>query len=198
MKMKALAFSLAAAAMMSFSACGDKTPQPVDQKQQQIQANNNLPMWIIDPSVEGGIAAVGVAGYSKHGMQVMLPQAEMDARAKLAGKIQTEVSRIQESVMRANQINDMDNFEKAFRQGSAEVVKKIPLSGAKKINHYQAPDGTFYVHMVIQKREVANSIEDMKDIYKEQMEQAHLTRESIDEGMKVLDDMMGELREATE
>ncbi len=192
--------AFAAAAMVMTTGCADKSAglsKEEQQKQEMIKANNSLPDWVLNPQVEGGIAAVGIAGYSKHGMQVMLPQAEMDARAKLAGQIQTEVSRVQKQAMRHNKINDLDDFENVFKQATKEVVKKIPLSGARKVKQYQAPDGTLYVLMVIEKRDVAKEVADMKDTYLEHMKQAKMTRQSLDEGMKVLDDMMKELEEDT-
>lgn len=194
---KSLLLSLLAAMAITFTGCADKSQQSLaeQQKQEQIEATNNLPSWVIDPQVEGGISSVGVAGYSKHGMQIMLPQAEMDGRAKLAGQIQTVVSRIQKQAMRHNKINELDDLENVFKQASKEVIKKMPLSGARKINQFQSTDGTFYVLMVIEKREVANHLNDMKSTYADHMKEAKMTRESLDQGMKVLDDMMKELDE---
>ena len=189
------------ASAVLFSGC--VTSQPVEpktqheKKQEMINVVNNLPSWVLNPKVEGGIASVGMTGYSKHGLQVMLPQAEMDARAKLAGQIQTIVSQLQKKAIRHAQINDVDEFENSFKQATKEVIKKMPLSGATRINMFQAKDGTLYVHTVIQKREVSKYIGDMKDTYKKQMQEAKLSRQNIDEGMKVLDSMMKELDSET-
>ena len=194
---KSLLFVLITATAITFTGCADKSEQSLaeKQKQAQIDANNNLPSWVIDPKVEGGISVVGIAGYSKHGMQIMLPQAEMDGRAKLAGQIQTVVSRVQKQAMRHNKINDLDDLENVFKQASKEVIKKMPLSGARKMNQYQAADGTLYVLMVIEKREVSKHLKNMKSTYEDHMREAKMTRESLDQGMKVLDDMMKELDE---
>jgi hypothetical protein len=192
-----LVLSLIAATTIVFTGCASKSDMSLaeKQKQEQIEANNNLPDWVMDPKVEGGISAVGVAGYSKHGMQIMLPQAEMDGRAKLAGQIQTIVSRIQEQAMRHNKINELDDLENVFKQATKEVVKKVPLSGARKMKQFQGSDGTFYVMMVIEKREVSKHVQDMRSTYEDHMKEAQMTRESLDQGMKVLDDMMKELDE---
>jgi len=189
------------ASAVLFSGCASSQPiapkTPYEKKQEMINVVNNLPAWVLNPKVEGGIASVGMAGYSKYGLQVMLPQAEMDARAKLAGQIQTIVSQLQKKAIRHTQINDMDEFENSFKQATKEVIKKMPLSGATRINMFQAKDGTLYVHTVIQKREVSKYIGDMKDTYKKHMEEAKLSRQNIDEGMKVLDSMMEELDSET-
>ena len=197
MKKSLLVLSLITATAITFTGCADKSAQSLaeQQKQAQIEANNNLPSWVIDPKVEGGISAVGVAGYSKHGMQIMLPQAEMDGRAKLAGQIQTVVSRVQKQAMRHNKINELDDLENVFKQATKEVIKKMPLSGARKMNQFQSSDGTFYVLMVIEKREVSKHLNDMKSTYADHMKEAQMTRKSLDQGMQVLDDMMKELDE---
>jgi len=194
---KSLLLALLAATAITFTGCADKSPQSAaeKQKQDQIEANNNLPSWVMDPKVEGGISAVGVAGYSKHGMQIMLPQAELDGRAKQAGQIQTVVSRVQKQAMRHNKINELDDLENVFKQASKEVIKKMPLSGARKMKQFQAADGTFYVLMVIEKREVSRHLNDMKTTYQDHMKEAQMTRKSLDQGMQVLDDMMKELDE---
>lgn len=178
-----------------FSGCTSTTQPttPNEKKEQMIKVVNDLPSWIVNPKVEGGIAAVGLVGYSKHGLQVMLPQAEMDARAKLAGQIQTIVSQLQKKALRHTKINEIDEFENSFKQASKEVIKKMPLSGAQRINMFQSQDGTLYVHTVIQKREVSQYLGDMKSTYKKHMQDAKISRQNIDEGMKVLDSMMKEL-----
>lgn len=193
MKTKLMLLTASAAAIMFTGCAGNMNTTPQGEKGKMVQINNNLPSWVINPKVEGGIASVGITGYSKHGMEIMMPQAEMDARAKLAGQIQTIVSQVQKKSMRAVKINDIDEFEKSFKNATKEVIKKMPLSGAQRINVFQANDGTLYVHMVIEKREVSKHIGDMKNTYKKHMQEAKISRDNIDEGMKVLDDMMSEL-----
>lgn len=195
MKTKIIVTGMVSAMLFSGCATGG-IPEPKtshEKKQEMVNVVNNLPAWVVNPKVEGGIASVGITGYSKHGLQVMLPQAEMDARAKLAGQIQTIVSRLQKKALRHTKINEIDEFENSFKQASKEVIKKMPLSGAQRINMFQSQDGTLYVHTVIQKREVSEYLGDMKNTYKKHMQEAKLSRQNIDEGMKVLDSMMKEL-----
>lgn len=189
-----ICISLSLVSVVLFTGCGQKEVViPKDKKTQMIESTNSLPSWITNSKIDNGIAAVGLTGYSKHGIEVMLPQAEMDGRVKLAGQIQTIVSDLKEKSLRHNKIDQLDNFETAFKVGSKEVISKIPLSGARRIAMFQAKDGTLYVHMVIEKRAVASNLKNMKSVYKEQMEASDMTRKSIDQGMKVLDDMMNEL-----
>ena len=194
MKKNILGFIGLAIAMVLFTGCGDKEPiTPQEKKAEQIEIAETLPAWVVNPKVEGGIAAVGLAGYSKHGMQVMLPQAEMDGRAKLAGQIQTIVSQLRKKAMRHVKINESDDFENAFNEATKEVIKEMPMSGVRRINMFTAKNGDLYVHMIIEKRAVSEHLNDMKETYKKHMEEAKLTRESLDKGMEVLDDMMKDL-----
>ena len=200
MKTKIIVTMGVASAILMSGCTSSGVPEPKtshEKKQEMVDVVNNLPAWIVNPKVEGGIASVGMTGYSKHGLQVMLPQAEMDARAKLAGQIQTVISQLQKKAMRHVKINEIDEFENSFKSATKEVIKKMPLSGAQRINMFQSKDGTLYVHTVIQKREVSQYMGGMKTTYKQHMEDAKLSRENIDEGMKVLDGMMKELDVAT-
>lgn len=192
---KTIVVTTGVAVAILFNGCANNI-QPTTsngKKQEMVNSVNNLPSWVINPKVEGGIAAIGIAGYSKYGLQVMLPEAELDAKVKLAGQIQTVLSQLQKKALRHTKINDIDEFDNSFKQASKEVIKKMPLSGVQRINMFQSQDGTLYVHMIIQKREVSQYLGNMKNTYKKHMQEAKISRQNIDEGMKVLDSMMKEL-----
>jgi len=191
--------SLVTASVVLFTGCGQTSPQVAKQqhimseKEKNIQAIKNLPQWVINPQSTDGITAVGMAAYSRHGVRVMRPQAEMDARAKLAGQIETMVSRSQKQAMRSVQIADTDDMENVFSQSTKEVIKQIPLSGAVVVNQTIMDNGDYYVQMTIKKRAVVEELDKKQEIYKKNLENSKLTRESIDDGMKVLDKMMEDL-----
>ncbi len=191
--------SLVTASVVLFTGCGQTSPQVAKQqhimseKEKNIKAMQNLPQWVINPQSKDGITAVGMTGYSRYGMKVMRPQAEMDARAKLAGQIETIISRSQKQAMRSVQIADTDDMESIFSQSTKEVIKKIPLSGAVVVNQATLDNGDLYVQMTIKKRAVVEELDKQQEIYKKNLENSKLTRESIDDGMKVLDKMMEDL-----
>lgn len=204
MKIKTSVLATAIIATL-FTGCTDKEPTPDPRtmtKQEKIEhtasAINNAPKWVLTPVVENGIGAVGVARYSAGGMSFMIPQAELDGKAKLAGRIQEEVSRLQEQSKRLVQTKELDAFDNNFKEATEVVVKKIPLSGAKRIKTYMSKEtGELYVLMAIQKRDVATALESQKNLLKAQMEEARMTREAIEEGMKIHDETMAQLRDAT-
>lgn len=204
--MKKFLLSVVCAGLMAsmFSGCAKEeqksAPTAEEQKQAEIdklrESLSDAPSWVIEPIVENGIAAVGAARYSKGGMSYMLPQAEMDAKGKLAARVQEEVSRLQQQSKRLVQTKDLDAYDSNFKEATEIVVKKMPLSGAKRIKTYVAKDGTLYTMVAIMKRDVANYLEDSKNQFKQDMEEAKMTREAIDEGMEVLDGTIAELRDA--
>lgn len=190
------------ASIFLLSGCSNTTPTvqkhqtqqaPLTDKEKMIRSVNSLPQWVVNPTSKDGITAVGMAGYSKYGLRVMKPEAEMDARAKLAGQIQTIISRSQKSAMRLSQVADVDAMDSAFTQSTKEVIKKIPLSGAVIVNQKMVESGDYYVQMVIKKQAVAQELDASKDIYKKKLQKAKLTRASVEDGMKVLDKMIDNL-----
>jgi hypothetical protein len=153
----------------------------------------NLPQWVLNPKSDDGITAVGMAGYSKHGLRVMKPQAEMDARAKLAGQIQTIVSRISKQAIRHSQVANADDMENLFSQTTKEVIEKTPLSGAVIVNQAMVENGDYYVQMVIKNRQVAKELSEQKEAYRKSMEDAKMSRENVRDGMEILDAMIKEM-----
>ncbi len=193
--MKSLLFSTLSISLLLLSGCSQPTPQEraMNLKEQQIQEVNSLPKWITNPQSVDGITAVGMSAYSRHGIRVMKPQAEMDARAKLAGQIQTLISRSQKQALRSVQIENTDDMENIFSQSTEELIKEIPLSGAVIVNQKMTKSGDYYVQMIIKKRELIKEINEDKKIYEQNLKHSKLTREGIEDGMKVLDKMMDEL-----
>lgn len=183
------------AAVMMMTGCADKSEAA---NPNIVQLDPDLPAWVMNPTVDNGIGVAGLSKYSKHGMTVMMPKAETDARMKLAAEIQTEVSALTKKAMRQANINEIDDFEEQFSSVTKQVVKKIPLSGAQRIAMYQdKKTGELWVHMVIQKREIGKFLAENAASVKQQMAEAKMTRERLDDAGKVLDTMIKDLDDET-
>jgi len=178
-----------------FTGCSNKSPStPQEAKKQEVAGQTKeLPSWVQNPKVDNAICAVGIANYSKHGIPAMLPIAQMDARAKLAGKVQTIVSQLKQRAIRKTKLNNIDEFETSFKEVTKEVIKEIPISGAKRVKMYQAKDGTLYILMIIEKKEITQNLKDIKSMY-----EAKQSKEYLNEGMKVIDNMIEELNKEVE
>lgn len=195
--MKMVKFAaIALAGAMALTGCASKSAEAGNDK--TIVNFDDMPAWIGNATVENGIGVVGIAKYSRHGMRIMMPKAEMDGRAKLAAEIQTEVSRLTKGAMRQANINDLDDYEEQMTEATVNLVKKIPLSGAQVIARYQEPkNGDLYIHMVIQKREIGGFIADNAKSVRAQMAEAKMTRERLDSAMNVMDNLVNELNAET-
>lgn len=145
MKNKILSALVVAAISLTFSCI--KQEQPVVKV-----TNHNLegvPHWVLEPGIEDGIAAVGIANPSKGGLRLQIRKAELEARAEIAAIIKTEVTRITKDALRSAEINGEDDVENFFSQATKEVVKNIPLSGITRINIFKGDDGSLYVRMAL-------------------------------------------------
>jgi len=166
---------LAVTALTFSSSCG-KNKKPAE-----VTNNNlsNLPSWVLDPNMPDGVAAVGIASPSKGGIKFQIPAAELDAKANIAATIQSEISRVTKDSLRSASVNNSDDVEQFFAQASKEVVKNLPLSGVKRINIFQANDGTLYVHMILKNEDYSKFLSDSEKSLNSQLKKSALGRENI-------------------
>lgn len=163
-------------------------------KQQDNSALSHLPSWVLDPTVEGKIAAVGMAPKSRGGLQFQIPQAESDSRANIAAQISTEVSRLTKNALREARVAGQDDVENVFSQVTKNVIKKIPLMGAKRINMYKDPaDGALYIHMAVDSDMIANYFKQNKKLFSDSVQNASLSRDRINQAQKAVDGLFKEL-----
>lgn len=165
----------------------------------QTSALSHLPSWVLDPNVEGTIAAVGIAPKSKGGLQFQIPKAEADAQANIAAQISTEVSRLTKNSLREAQIEDVNDVENVFTQATKNLVKKIPISGARRINMYMDPnDRTLYIHMSLDSKMIATYFEQNRNYMKTMVENANLSRDRLNQAQAAVDSLYEELNKELE
>lgn len=173
MKNKIL-IAISIVALTFSSACSKSKPA-------EVKNNNlsNLPSWVLDPNMPDGVAAVGIASPSKGGIKFQIPAAELDAKANIAATIQSEISRVTKDSLRSANVNGTDDVEQFFAQASKEVVKNLPLSGVKRINIFQANDGTLYVHMILKNEDYSKFLNDSEKSMGAQLKKSGLARDNI-------------------
>ena len=160
MKNKILA-TLSIAVLLFSASCAKKT------EKLNINSGNELsglPSWVLDPSVDSGIGAVGIASPSRGGIKFQIPKAELDAKANIAASIQSEISRITKNSLRSAKTNDIDDVEEFFAQATKEVIKNLPLSGIKRLNMFKSKDGSLYIHMVLTKEDYSSFLKNGEKI----------------------------------
>ena len=157
-------------------------------------SDSNLPDWVLDPSIQGKVSAVGIASKTAAGIQLQIAQAEANGRANLATSIQTEVSRITKDATKQVKINGTEQVEQFFAQATQEVVKNLPISGARRVNIFQSPqDGTMYIQMVIDSSIVQQYLKDRVELFSESMKKAGVARETIKETEQSMKSLFNEI-----
>jgi hypothetical protein len=174
--MKRKILLILSALTLTFTFSCSKGSKPAEVKNNNL---SNLPSWVLDPNVADGVAAVGIASPSKGGIKFQIPAAELDAKANIAATIQSEISRVTKNSLRSANVNNSDDVEEFFAQASKEVVKDLPLSGVKRINIFQANDGTLYVHMVLKNEDYSKFLQNSEKSLDARLKKSSLGRENI-------------------
>lgn len=160
---------------------------------------SHLPSWVINPNIDGNIAAVGIASRSRGGLRFQIPQAEADARANIAAQINTEVSRLTKDALRSASISGNEEVESVFSQVTKNIIKKIPLRGAKRINMYKdAQDGNLYIHMSLDNKMILNYLKENKKLFKQAIKANNMTRNHIDQAQEAVNELFTELNKELE
>lgn len=154
---------------------------------------NDLPSWVLDPSVKEGVGGVGIASPSKGGIKFQLPKAELDAKANIAATIQSEISRVTKNALRSAKVNENDDVEEFFAQASKEVVKNLPMSGVKRLNIFKSEDGTLYVHMVLTKDDYSKFLENSQKNLEASLAKSKLSRDNINRSQAATKELFDEL-----
>jgi hypothetical protein len=200
--MKKLSIMLLASISL-LQSCGEtKKTQEQSFKDTGKLTQLNLPEWVIDPSIEGKIASVGIAPKTVGGIKMQIAQAESDAVANMAAQIQTSVSRITKESMRragvATEVKSSEAVDQYFAQATKSVVKDVPISGAKRKNIYQSPsDGTLYIQMVIEPSAIKEYLISMADTLAGGMKDFGVTQKTISQTENSMKDLFSELEVST-
>jgi hypothetical protein len=164
-------------------------------KNNKTQNIADLPEWVVDPSkdVNDGVAGVGIASPSVGGIKFQIPQAEIDAKASIATAINSEISRVTKDALREAKVGEVNDVEQVFSQATKEVVKNMPMSGAKRVNMYQAKDGTLYIRMVLKNDDYSKYLQNSQKMYENRLKQANLSRENLNKSQEAVKGLFDEL-----
>jgi len=134
---------LSTALALTFTACGDKQPEPKAQEEQadfRCRIDSQLaPEWACgNATTEGSITAVGSAPLSKLGQGFSRREALANGRSNLAQQIQTLVKDKVTTFSRSTGVASGEVADKVSTQVSNQVAK-VSLSGSKQIKFWQNP-----------------------------------------------------------
>ncbi|MBM5782114.1 MAG: hypothetical protein FJ368_01690 [Pelagibacterales bacterium] len=164
-------------AALSLFSCSKKNTE-ITNKNNEL---SNLPSWVLDPEVEDGIGAVGIAGPSKGGLKFQIPIAELNAKGNIAAKVQSEISRVTKEALRSANVNNSDDVEEFFSQASKEVIKNQSLSGVKRVKDhiFLSKDGTLYIHMVLTGNDYSKFLQNSENKMASRIKKSDMARDNI-------------------
>lgn len=189
--MKKLSIFLVSCALL-LSSCAKDFSNPALSKVDRGELKN-LPEWVFAPDVDNGVAGVGIAPGSRGGFRVQIKKAEMDARANIATRIQSEISRITKDAIRESDLNGVNDVEQVFTEATKEVVKNMLISGAVRTDIYKGTDKTLYIRMVLKDKDYSRYLRNSENVYKARLRAANLGKENLDKSQAAVKVLFDEL-----
>lgn len=165
----------------------------IEEVKKNTSSNIDLPSWVLDPKIEDGIAAVGIAAPTRGGLRFQIPKAESDAKANIAEILQSEISRVTKNALRESKLNDVNDVEEFFSQATKNVVKNIKISGAERVDIYKSDDGSLFIRMAIRKNNYAKILKDSLELFKQVVTNSNMSQSNIDKSQDAVTDMFEEL-----
>jgi hypothetical protein len=152
--------ALAGLIAASFSACGDKAPEPVAvDKFGCKQENVEAPKWTCIPMVEGAYAGVGVAQKSAAGMGMMRKVALANGRSDLAQQIQSQVKDKVEMFTRTTGGGSAETVDQVATAVTKQVAK-VDLKGSKGVDMWTAPSGALFMLVTVPESDVNKEVKE--------------------------------------
>lgn len=117
----------------------------------------NAPGWVLNPEVEGGIAAVGIAKIGKAGMQFARTEALANARDELARILSVKVKNMVKNFTQTTGIGDDETVDKVSAQVSKQVTSQV-LHGSRQRELWISPVNNLHVLVVLDPASVKEAV----------------------------------------
>ena len=160
---KILVTAVAVSFSVAFISCGEKKPAPQPQQPAQVQnqqwANEfaNAPKWVLNPEMEGGLAAVGSAKIGAAGIQFARTEALANARDELARMLSVKVKNMVKNFTQQIGVGDDQTVDKVSVQVSKQVTAQV-LNGSRQKDMWISPSGELYVLVVLDPASVQEAV----------------------------------------
>ena len=107
------------------------------------------PQWVFNPSVEGSIASMGSAPRNAgNDFSFQRQEAMANARDELARQMEVKVSNMFKSFKASTGSGEDATFDRSAENVSKQIASKS-LQGTRPINTWVSPNGTMFIHMII-------------------------------------------------
>jgi len=173
MKIKNSLLLFSTATLFALSGCtgGDSataTPTvsaPVQDPNACYEANVLAPNWLCDPYIEGGLGAVGSAPKNPLGRGFQQTEAMADGRDSLARELGTKVKNMFKSFAQSTGVGESQSVEKVATNVSKQISNQN-IEGARQKNRWISPDGTLFIHVVLDPAGIQVFKEEAKKVVK--------------------------------
>lgn len=112
------------------------------------------PAWVLNPQVEGALAAAGSAKKSAAGMQFTRDAAMANARSEIARMIEVKVSTMVKDFTQVTGVGDSETVDKVSSSVSKQIASQS-LQGTSQKDIWMSPCGELYVLVVLNPKQVA-------------------------------------------
>ena len=142
---------------MLLSTLGGCGSAPV--KQNAVQEQSQYPNWVMNPTVEDGISAVGSAKMGAAGLSFARTEATANARDGLARQLEIKVNNMFKSYTNSVGVGGQDGVDKVATNVSKQVASKV-LTNSKQINMWISPEKEVYILVAIKKEDTVAPIKE--------------------------------------
>jgi len=147
--MKKLVLFLAAVSLLMVGCIGGKPKEELADP-----CFKGAPSWVINPQVEGAIAAAGSAKKSAGGMQFTRDAAMANARSEISRVIEVKVNTMMKDFTQVTGVGDAETVDKVTSSVSKQVSSQV-LQGTQQKAAWFSDCGELYVLVVLDPSKVA-------------------------------------------
>lgn len=112
------------------------------------------PSWVLNPQIEGGLAATGSAKKSAAGMQFTRDAAMANARSEISRMIEVKVNTMMKDFTQVTGVGDAETVDKVTSSVSKQISSQS-LQGSQQKDIWMSPCGELYVFVVLNPAKVA-------------------------------------------
>lgn len=153
--MKKTVLSLAVLVAFSMLVVGcESTPKVKGATQSEFA---NAPAWVLDPTMEGGLSAVGSAKMSKAGLSFTKTNALANGRDELARQMSVKVKNLVKNFTQSTGIGDDETVDRVSVNVSKQVASQT-LQGSKQKATWISPSNELFVLLVLDPSSVADAV----------------------------------------
>ncbi|MFH1961572.1 MAG: LPP20 family lipoprotein [bacterium] len=162
MKKAILMIGILAISPMMIIGCGATKKEIKETKvQEQGMAKEfaNAPGWVLNPSVEKGLAAVGIAKAGPAGMQFARTEALSNGRDELVRIMSVKVSNMVKNFSQVTGVGNAQAVDKVASQVSKQIAAEV-LNGSRQKDMWVSPSGDIYILMIVDTSLIKQAVKD--------------------------------------